>query len=96
MSEGTTSPDTVTRLLRRLAEAGTLWIDTVGNSIGRGTRRCSMRVVPASRPRRGEVSAMCDEDGRVIVHRVLGWSATDGGCRAMPTDHRIGRSGPID
>ena len=73
MSEGTTSPDTVTRLLRRRAEAGTLWIDTVGNSMGRAVPAgARVRIVAASRPRRGEVWAMCDDDGRVIVHRVLG------------------------
>ena len=73
MSEGTTSPDTITRLLRRRAEVGTLWIDTIGNSMGRAVPAgARVRVVAASRPRRGEVWAMCDDDGRIIVHRVLG------------------------
>ena len=73
MSEGTTSPDTITRLLRRRAEAGTLWIDTIGNSMGRAVPAgARVRVVVASRPRRGEVWAVCDDDGRIIVHRVLG------------------------
>jgi hypothetical protein len=73
MSEGTTSPDTITRLLRRRAEVGTLWIDTIGNSMGRAVPAgARVRVVAASRPRRGEVWAMCDDEGRIIVHRVLG------------------------
>ena len=73
MSDGTTPPATITRLLRRRAESGTLWIDAVGSSMGRaipdGAR---VHVVAAARPRRGEVWAMCDDGGRVIVHRVLG------------------------
>ena len=73
MSDGTTPPETITRLLRRRAESGTLWIDTAGNSMGRaipdGAR---VRVVAAARPRRGEVWAMCNDDSRVIVHRALG------------------------
>ena len=60
MSEGTTPPDTITRLLRRRAEVGTLWIDTIGNSMGRAIPAgARVRVVAASRPRRGEVWAMC-------------------------------------
>lgn len=73
MSDGTTPPDTITRLLRRRAESGTLWIDAVGSSMGQaipdGAR---VRVVAVDRPRRGEVWAMCNDEGRVIVHRVLG------------------------
>jgi hypothetical protein len=73
MSDGTTPPDTITRLLRRRAESGTLWIDTVGSSMGRaipdGAR---VRLVAVERPRRGEVWAMCTDGGRVVVHRVLG------------------------
>jgi hypothetical protein len=73
MSDGTTPPDTIARLLRRRAESGPLWIDTTGSSMGRaipdGAR---VRVVAVARPRRGEVWAMCDDEGRVIVHRALG------------------------
>jgi hypothetical protein len=73
MSDGTTPPDTITRLLRRRAASGTLWIDAVGSSMGQaipdGAR---VRVVAVDRPRRGEVWAMCNDEGRVIVHRVLG------------------------
>jgi hypothetical protein len=50
-----------------------LWIDTIGNSMGRAVPDgARVRVVAASRPHRGEVWAMCGDDGRVIVHRVLG------------------------
>jgi hypothetical protein len=73
MPEAITPPETITRLLRRRAESGVLWIDTTGNSMGRaipdGAR---VRVVAAGRPRRGEVWAMCNDDSRVIVHRALG------------------------
>lgn len=73
MSEGSTSPDTITRLLRRRAEVGTLWIDTIGNSMGQAVPAgARVRVAAASTPRRGEVWAICDDDGRIIVHRVLG------------------------
>ena len=73
MSDGATSPDTISRLLRRRAEVGTLWIDTIGNSMGRAIPAgARVRVVAATRPRRGEVWAICSDDGRVIVHRVLG------------------------
>ncbi len=73
MSDGTTSPDTITRLLRRRAEVGTLWIDAIGNSMGRAVPDgARVRVVVARRPRRGEVWAVCNDDGRIIVHRVLG------------------------
>ena len=73
MSEGTTSPDTITRLLRRRAEVEALWIDTIGNSMGRAVPAgARVRVVAASTPRRGEVWAMCDDDARIIVHRALG------------------------
>ncbi len=95
MSEGTTSPDTITRLLRRRAEAGTLWIDTIGNSMGRAVPAgARVRVVAASTatPRRG----VGDVRRRRTRHRAPGArcrSAIDGGCRATPTDHPIGRSG---
>ena len=73
MSEGATPPETMTRLLRRRAESGMLWIDTTGNSMGKaipdGAR---VRIVPAARPRRGEVWAMCNDESRVVVHRALG------------------------
>jgi hypothetical protein len=73
MPDGTTPPETITRLLRRRAEVGTLWIDTVGSSMGRAVPDgARVRVVAVSRPHRGEVWAMCSDDGRVIVHRVLG------------------------
>jgi hypothetical protein len=73
MSEGATPPETMTRLLRRRAESGILWIDTTGNSMGKaipdGAR---VRIVAAARPRRGEVWAMCNDESRVVVHRALG------------------------
>ncbi len=73
MSAGATPPDTIARLLRRRAEVGPLWIDTIGNSMGRAVPAgARVRVVAASRPRRGEVWAICSDDGRVVVHRVLG------------------------
>ena len=106
MSDGTTPPETIARLLRRRAEAGTLWIDTIGNSMGRaipdGAR---VRVVAAARPRRGEVWAMCSDDGRVIVHRALGvvdgrwWLQGDANRspdRPVGLDRLIGRVDEID
>jgi hypothetical protein len=73
MSDGTPPPATIVRLLRRRAETATLWIDAGGSSMGRAIPdRSRVRVVAASRPRRGEVWAMCDDEGRVIVHRALG------------------------
>ncbi|HEX4983478.1 MAG TPA: hypothetical protein VFV63_17360 [Ilumatobacteraceae bacterium] len=73
MFDGTTPPDTIARLLRRRAESGTLWIDTVGSSMGRAVPDgARVRVVAAARPRRGEVWAICNDDSRVVVHRALG------------------------
>jgi len=106
MSDGTTPPETITRLLRRRAETGTLWVDTSGNSMGRaipdGAR---VRIVAAARPRRGEVWAMCNDDSRVIVHRALGvvdgrwWLQGDTNRAPDPPvglDRLIGRVDEID
>ena len=86
--------------------SGTLWIDTIGSSMGRaipdGAR---VRVVAVARPRRGEVWAMCSDDGRVIVHRVLGvvdgrwWLQGDANRspdRPVELERLIGRVDEID
>jgi hypothetical protein len=62
-------------------------------------------VTALSRPRRGEVWAMCSDDGRVIVHRVLGvvdgrwWLQGDANRSPDPPvelDRLIGRVDEID
>ena len=105
-SPDTTPPDTVTRLLRRRAEVGPLWIDASGSSMGQAVPDGARVLVTAlSRPRRGEVWAMCSDDGRVIVHRVLGmvdgrwWLQGDANRSPDPPvelDRLIGRVDEID
>lgn len=60
----------VAAILRRRAAAGGLWIEATGPSMGAaipdGAR---VLVVPAARPRRGEVWAFCETDGTIVVHR---------------------------
>ena len=60
---------------------------------------------PPRRPRRGEVWAMCDDDGRVIVHRVLGsvgdrwWMQGDANRspdRPVGVDRLIGRVDEVE
>jgi hypothetical protein len=63
--------DAVAALLRRRA-AGTLWLPVRGSSMGSSIVTGSLvRVVPAGRPRIGEVWAFV-LDGDVVVHRCVG------------------------
>lgn len=66
----TVRPETTASLLRAAARAGDLWLPVSGMSMGGSIRSGSrVRVVPAHRPRRGEIWAFCGESGAVVVHR---------------------------
>jgi hypothetical protein len=74
----------------------------MGRSIPHGAR---VHVVAAPRPHRGEVWAMCSDDGHVVVHRVLGlvggqwWLRGDTNSspdRPVASERLIGRVSEID
>jgi hypothetical protein len=71
-SPSSSDPAAKTRLLRRAIAATPIWMPTHGSSMGRTIPPgAAVRVVPASRARRGQVWAYCDDDGRVVVHRYV-------------------------
>jgi hypothetical protein len=57
-------------VLRRSLPVGGRWLDVDGWSMGATIRGGeSVLVVPATRPRRGQIWAFCLPDGSVFVHR---------------------------
>ena len=57
-------------LLRTRAAGDALWLDVTCDSMGAAIASGSrVHVVPDREPRRGQVWAFVDEDGRVVVHR---------------------------
>ena len=66
----TVRPETIAAGLRGGAEAGALWLDVFGDSMGRSiVPGEAVLLGPAPRPRTGEVWAFCDARSRIVVHR---------------------------
>ncbi|MEX1007825.1 MAG: S24/S26 family peptidase [Acidimicrobiia bacterium] len=78
-------------VLRRRASAGTMWFRVDGVSMGRSIPWGSeVLVVPAERPRVGEVWAFCTANGELVVHRhrrpIRGAYVFQGDAKASPDD----------
>lgn len=71
-ADATRNPDTVARVLRRRAGTSELWVEVTGPSMAPTIEgSASVRLVPAPRPRLGEVWAFVADDASVVVHRHL-------------------------
>lgn len=73
----TTRPERIASALRLTIESKPLWLETSGGSMGRSIVPGSeILVASATRPRRGEVWAFCDDAGTIVAHRCRGRRAT--------------------
>ncbi len=82
-------PEAVARLLRSRVAAGAIELPVAGSSM-RGVIEsgATVTIVPAPKPRQGEIWGFVDDEGNVVVHRV----------RTITADTIIGRGtgNPID